>query len=135
MTISGLLPPNSSEHGVKLSAAARATSFAVGTEPVNEIREIPGWATSAAPASFPKPCTTLKTPSGKPASFAMSQRREALSGVHSAGFKITVSPDASAGAIFQLASISGAFHGVMSAATPDGSQETTLVCPRVSNGS
>ncbi|GAB3874229.1 hypothetical protein GCM10029964_015850 [Kibdelosporangium lantanae] len=36
-------------------------------------------------------------------------------GVHSAGFSTTVFPAANAGAIFHVASISGAFHGVISA--------------------
>lgn len=40
------------------------------------------------------------------------------------GFSTTVFPAASAGAIFHVASISGAFHGVMSAQTPAGSQLT-----------
>ena len=112
---------------MRLSAAACATNFAVGTDPVNEIRDIPGWATSAAPASSPSPCTTLKTPAGKPACAVKSAKSEAVSGVHSAGLRITVSPAASAGAIFQVASMSGAFQGVINAATPDGSQLTTLV--------
>ena len=56
-----------------------------------------------------------------------------MSGVHSAGLSTTVSPAASAGPIFQVASMSGAFHGVMSAATPDGSQLTWFAWPRVSN--
>ena len=42
-------------------------------------------------------------------------------GVHSAGFSTTVLPAASAGPTFQVASISGAFHGVMSAVGPAGS--------------
>ena len=38
----GLLPPSSNEQGVRLSAAARAITLAVGTEPVKQIRESPG---------------------------------------------------------------------------------------------
>ena len=71
------------------------------------------WAISGAPASAPKPCTTLNTPSGRPASWAMSASRDAVSGAHSDGLSTTVLPAANAGAIFQVASISGAFHGVM----------------------
>ncbi len=131
-TMNGDLPPSSSDSGVRLAAAALAMIRAVGTDPVKEIRRTPGWATSAAPASSPYPCTTLSTPSGRPASAAMSHRSEAVSGDHSDGFSTTVSPAASAGAIFQVASMSGAFHGEISAQTPAGSQETWLRCPRVS---
>ncbi|CAB5045531.1 unannotated protein [freshwater metagenome] len=53
--MSGLLPPSSNEHGTRFSAAALATSFAVGTEPVNEMRDKSGCAVKAAPASSPKP--------------------------------------------------------------------------------
>ena len=48
------------------AAARRACPSA--TEPVNAMRSTPGWATSAAPASSPIPCTTLNAPSGSPAS-------------------------------------------------------------------
>ena len=94
-----------------------------------------GWAVSTAPTSRPKPCTTLNTPSGIPACLVRSAKNDAVRGVHSAGFKTTVSPEARAGPIFQVASISGAFHGVIKTATPDGSHEMLLVCPRVSNDS
>ena len=56
-----------------------------------------------------------------PAAFAMSASNEQVSGAHSGGFTTTVLPAASAGPTFQVVSISGAFHGVMSAATPAGS--------------
>jgi hypothetical protein len=42
-------------------------------------------------------------------------------GVSSAGFSTTVLPQASAGATFQVSSISGKFHGAMAATTPAGS--------------
>ena len=132
MTV-GLLPPSSNEQGMRFSAAARATAFAVGTEPVKQMRETSGFSVSGAPASMPKPCTTLKTPAGRPASWASCAKYEAVSGAHSGGLSTTVSPDASAGPMRQVASMSGAFHGVMMTATPDGSQVTWLECPRVSN--
>ena len=55
-----------------------------------------------------------------------------MSGAHSGGLATTVFPAASAGAIRQVASISGAFHGVMTAVTPDGAQDTSSRCPRIS---
>jgi len=42
-------------------------------------------------------------------------------GACSAGLRTTALPNASAGAIFQLACISGKFHGEIAAATPTGS--------------
>ncbi len=110
-----------------MSAAARAITFAVGTDPVKQMRDTSGLAVSGAPASVPKPCTTLKTPAGRPASCARSAKYEAVRGAHSGGLRTTVSPDASAGPMRQVASIRGAFQGVMITATPEGSQDTWLV--------
>ena len=55
-----------------------------------------------------------------PASAKISAHRLADSGVNSAGLSTTVQPDASAGASFQLSSMNGVFHGVISPATPTG---------------
>ena len=54
----------------------------------------------------------------------MSASSEQVSGAHSGGFTTTVLPAASAGPTFQVVSMSGAFQGVMSAATPAGSKRT-----------
>ena len=62
----------------------------------------------------------------------MSASRLAVSGAHSGGLATTVFPAASAGAMRQVASISGAFHGVITAVTPAGSQETRSACPETS---
>jgi hypothetical protein len=75
------------------------------------------------------PCTTLKTPGGKPASTVRSASREQDSGDHSAGFRITVEPAASAGAVFQVESMNGAFHGVITTAGPLGMRITRLRVP------
>ena len=58
---------------------------------------------------------------GSPASWVMSASRDAVRGAHSGGFATTVLPAARAGPMRQVASISGAFHGVMIAVTPAGS--------------
>ena len=62
------------------------------------------------------------TPSGNPASVISSPNRSAVSGVCSAGFKITVHPVASAGPSFHAAISSGKFHGIICATTPTGSR-------------
>ncbi len=56
-----------------------------------------------------------------PASSARSAIIEQVSGAHSGGLTTTVSPAARAGPTFHVVSMNGAFHGVMSAATPAGS--------------
>ena len=92
----------------------------VADSPVNETRLTPGCATSGAPAVSPKPCTTLNTPGGTPTSSSSAARRVAVSGDHSAGLRTIVLPAARHGAIRQVESISGAFQGMISAATPTG---------------
>ena len=71
---------------------------------------------------WPKPGTTLNTPSGMPASAASSARRSAVSGDFSEGFSTTELPAASAGPSFHAAMISGKFHGTIAPTTPIGSR-------------
>ena len=66
-----------------------------------------GCSASGLPAFSPKPGTTLKTPSGIPASLASLPRQRAPSGDCSAGLSITELPATSAGPIFQAAMMSG----------------------------
>ena len=77
---------------------------------------------SAWPAVWPKPGSTLNTPSGMPASAASSASRIAVSGDFSDGFRMNELPAASAGPIFHAAMISGKFHGTIAATTPIGSR-------------
>ncbi len=98
-------------------------------DPVNAMRSTPGCAVRAAPASSPMPCSTLNAPSGSPAPCAMSASIEAVSGAHSGGFSTTALPAARAGATRQVASIRGAFQGVMTTVTPLGSQATRSAKP------
>src|SRR5262245_36552427 len=132
-TSSGDLPPSSRDTGVSCAPAAAAIMRPVAAEPVNATLARSGCATSAAPASVPRPWTTLKAPSGRPASRVTSASRLAVSGAHSGGFATTVFPAASAGAIRQVASMSGAFHGVITAVTPAGAQETCSRWPETSS--
>ena len=122
--MNGDFPPSSRLQGTRFAPAAWAIHFAVGTEPVNEMRASRGSLTSAAPVFAPVPCTILNTPGGRPAASAQSARSELVSGAHSGGLTTTVFPAASAGPSFQVPSISGAFHGVMIATTPAGSWRT-----------
>jgi hypothetical protein len=78
----------------------------------------PGCVTSASPTSGPRPVTTLTTPSGKPASPNSLASSSIEADVNSDGLITAVQPAASAGASFQLVSVSGEFQGVMMATTP-----------------
>ena len=80
-----------------------------------------GCVTSASPTSGPSPVTTLTTPFGKPASANSGANSSIDADVNSDGLITAVQPAASAGASFQLVSVSGEFHGVMIATTPFGS--------------
>ena len=64
--------------------------------------------------------TTLNRPAGRPACTASSANRRVVRGVAGAGLTITALPAASAGPAFQIAMMSGKFHGVMPATTPTG---------------
>jgi hypothetical protein len=64
----------------------------------------------------------LNAPAGSPASRRRSPKRSAVSGVSDAGFRTTVLPRASAGAIFHIAWRSGKFQGVIAPTTPIGSR-------------
>ena len=128
-TISGLLPPSSAVNGTRLRAAATPMWRAVSGEPVNDTRRTRGSATSAAPTSSPMPWTRLKTPGGRSASATRSASSEHESGDHSAGLSTTVQPAASAGAVFQVESMKGAFQGVITTAGPLGIRCTRLRVP------
>ena len=105
-TISGDLPPSSSVTSFRLAAAAAMTFLPVPTSPVSETLAMRSCWVSNWPVSA-KPCTTLNTPSGSPASLKTSASFSAVRGVSSAGLKIMALPQARAGAAFQQAICSG----------------------------
>ena len=71
-------------------------------------------------AGDPSPVTRFTTPGGSSACRQMSAKIIAVSGVVSAGFRTTVFPQASAGAIFHASMSNGKFQGMICAATPSG---------------
>jgi hypothetical protein len=81
-------------------------------EPVKAILAMPGCSTIAWPVA-PSPVTMLTTPFGSPASRQISAKSKAVSEVYSAGFRTTVFPAASAGAIFHASIRSGKFQGMI----------------------
>ena len=101
-TTCGLLPPSSSEIALTSdSPTARSSDLPTSVEPVKAILSTPGWRASASPMTAPGPVTTLRTPSGSPASAASSARRSAVSGDWLAGLSTTELPVASAAPSFQ----------------------------------
>ena len=97
----------------------------VVVSPVNEISGTSGCSTSAAPGLLADAVDEVEHPgrARRPRSRSPGQRL-AESGVNSAGFSTTGQPEASAGASFQLSSMNGVFHGVISPATPTGLRST-----------
>ena len=66
------------------------------------------------------PLTTLKTPSGSPASVSNSANLSGQDGSFSDGFKINVFPHAIARGNIHIGTIAGKLKGVMPATTPRG---------------
>ena len=78
-----------------------------------------GWASSESTATL-SPCTTLKTPSGTPASASSSAVSIEADGSFSDGLSTKVFPQASAGAHIHIGTIAGKLNGVIPATTPSG---------------
>ena len=92
---------------MRLDVASAWIFRPVSESPVRETRSMSGCAAIAAPTTSPRPVTTLKTPSGTPASFASSASRSVVRGVAVAGLRTTLLPAARAGPIFQMAIMNG----------------------------
>ena len=87
---------------------------------MNVIFRHSGLDSSSSPNADEGPTTIWKTPFGSPAAWTHSANSAAQTGVCVAGFRTTVQPAASAGAILRTASASGKFHGLMAPTTPIG---------------
>src|SRR6201985_1533775 len=120
-TMFGDLPPSSSETRFRLFAAVSYTRAPVVSDPVKVILATPGWLISSLPISGPKPVTTLKIPSGMPASLVSAANSRVEAEVNSDGLTMTAQPAASAAAHFQATNNSGEFQAVGAATTPTGS--------------
>ena len=128
-TITGFLPPSSKCTRFRVFAPWAMIMLPVRLSPTKPIARMRGCSVSALPASSPKPFTRFHTPLGSPASSAISTKSRADRGENSAGLCTTVQPAAKAGAIFQVDSIKGVFHGVMIPTGPKGAREVRLTCP------
>ena len=93
--------------------------FAIGVEPTNDTALMPGCARIASTASL-SPWTTLRTPSGSPASLNSSAMRIEADGTFSDGFSTNVLPQAIATGNIHSGTITGKLNGVIPAHTPTG---------------
>src|SRR5919204_6809811 len=93
--------------------------FAIGVEPTKETAATSGCSSTASTATL-SPWTTLKTPSGTPASFSSSAVKTDADGSFSDGLSTNVLPQAIAGAHIHIGTIAGKLNGVMPATTPSG---------------
>ena len=88
-----------------------------------------GLSASFWPMEEPEPITKLNKPSGMSCLEIISLKATALAGVMFAGFQTTAFPNASAGAIFQLAVAVGKFQGDIIATVPIASRRTSTSIP------
>ena len=119
-TITGFLPPSSRCTRFSVGAPCDMIRLPVRDSPMNAVARTSGCSVSVRPVVSPSPLTRFATPAGSPASCMISHSSRADSGLHSAGLWTTVQPAASAGAIFQVDSMNGVFHGVITAIGPIG---------------
>ena len=113
------LPPSSSVSFLPVPASRRWIFLPTSVEPVNAILST-SWVLDDRGAGAAVARDDVDDARGKSASSMMSQKRSAVSGVVSAGFRTTVLPQASAGASFHAAMRSGKFQGMIWPATPSG---------------
>ena len=95
------------------------TYFAIGVEPTKLAAATPGWSSSPSTATL-SPCTTVNTPSGKPACFHNRAIRLAADGSFSDGLRMNALPQAIAMGNIHMGTIAGKLKGVMPATTPSG---------------
>ncbi len=93
--------------------------FAIGVEPTKDTAWMSGWSNTASTATL-SPWTTLKTPSGTPASRRSSASTREAPGSFSEGFSTNVFPHAIAFVSIHSGTIAGKLNGVMPATTPSG---------------
>src|SRR6266478_2136634 len=102
---------------------------AIADEPTKLTAEMPGWWRMASTAAL-SPLTTLKTPSGNPASFSSAAIRMPAEGSRSDGLRMKQLPQASATGNIHIGTMTGKLNGVIPATTPRGWRSDQLSMPR-----
>ncbi len=95
---------------------------AIGVDPTNETAATSGESRIASTATL-SPCTTLNTPSGRPACCHSSAIFTAAEGSRSLGLSTNVFPHAIATGNIHIGTIAGKLNGVIPATTPSGSRK------------
>src|SRR3954469_20300327 len=93
--------------------------LAIGVEPTNETAFTRELFRRASTATL-SPCTTLRTPSGRPASLKSSAMRTDAEGTFSEGLSTNVLPQAIATGNIHSGTITGKLNGVIPTHTPTG---------------
>src|SRR3954451_1742799 len=104
------------------------TYWAIGVEPTKETAAMSGWSSRASTATL-SPCTTLKTPAGRPASAQSWAMSTDADGGRSLGLRMKVSPQAMATGNIHMGTMAGKLNGVMPATTPSGWRKLKLSTP------
>ena len=102
-----------------LAVPVEYTYWAIGVDPTNEIAFTRGSVSRASTATL-SPCSTLNTPSGRPASFHRSASQFAVDGSFSLGLSTTVLPAAIAIGKNHIGTMAGKLNGEMTPTTPSG---------------
>ncbi len=95
------------------------TYRAIGVDPTKLTARTSGWVSSASTAAL-SPWTTLKTPSGSPASAHSSASSSDADGSFSDGLSTNALPQAMAMGNIHIGTMAGKLNGVMPATTPSG---------------
>ena len=99
-------------------------------EPVNVMRAMSSWSTSALPTVEPPPVTTCSHSAGRPqSSMSSSARAMPLNGVWLAGLSTTGQPAAIAGASLWATRLSGKLNGLIAPTTPIGTRSVKPSLP------
>ena len=93
--------------------------WAIGVEPTKLTAAMSSWSSRASTASL-SPCSTVKTPSGSPASFHSCARKSEADGSFSLGLSTKALPQAMALAHIHSGTMTGKLKGVIPATTPSG---------------
>jgi len=101
---------------------------AIGVEPTKESAFTSGCVSSVSTATL-SPCTTLKTPSGRPACLSSSAMNRLGLGSRSLGLRMKALPQAIATGNIQHGTMQGKLNGVMPATTPSGWRSVQLSMP------
>ena len=120
-TIAWFFAPPRAWTRLPVAVARRWMYCAIGVDPTKETAATSKWSSSASTASL-SPCTTLNTPSGRPARCQSSATSIDAEGSRSLGLSTNALPQAMATGCIHIGTITGKLNGVMPATTPSGSR-------------